>query len=65
VFQVSRGQALAYVTDVADHRTNRARVVRLAADADHLFIETAFLHRDRAPRGGWRAAGIAGPEVER
>jgi ribonuclease Z len=47
-FRLSRGQSLAYVTDAADHAANRARIVRLAAGADHLFIETAFLHRDRA-----------------
>ena len=48
VFRVSRGQTLAYVTDAADHAANRARIEHLAAGADHLFIEAAFLHRDRA-----------------
>jgi ribonuclease Z len=48
VFRVSRGQTLAYVTDAADHAANRARIKRLAAGADHLFIEAAFSHRDRA-----------------
>ena len=47
-FRITRGQTLAYVTDAADHAANRARIVRLAAGADHMFIETAFLHRDRA-----------------
>jgi ribonuclease Z len=47
-FQTTRGQVVAYVTDAADHAANRARIVRLAARADHLFIETAFLDRDRA-----------------
>ena len=48
VFRFSRGQTLAYVTDAADHPANRAKIIRLAAGADHLFIEAAFLHRDRA-----------------
>jgi ribonuclease Z len=47
VFRITRGQGVAYVTDAADHVANRAKIVRLAAGADHLFIETAFLHRDR------------------
>jgi ribonuclease Z len=47
VFRITRGQTLAYVTDLADHVANRAKIVRLAAGADHLFIETAFLHSDR------------------
>jgi ribonuclease Z len=48
VFRTGRGQLLAYVTDAADHAANRAQIVRLAAGADELFIEAAFLHRDRA-----------------
>ena len=48
MFRISRGQTLAYVTDAADHPTNRAEIIRLAAGADHLFIEAAFLHRDQA-----------------
>ena len=37
---MTRGQGVAYVTDAADHVANRAKIVRLAAGADHLFIET-------------------------
>ena len=48
LFRISRGQMLAYVTDAADHPTNRAEISRLAGGADHLFIEAAFLRRDRA-----------------
>ena len=47
VFQITRGQGVAYVTDAADHVAIRAEIVRLAAGADHLFIATAFLHSDR------------------
>ena len=48
VFRINRGQTLAYVTDAADHPANRAEIIRFAAGADRLFIEAAFLHRDRA-----------------
>ena len=37
------GQKLCYVTDVRYHAENEARIAHLAADADMLFIETAFL----------------------
>ena len=47
-FRTSRGQVVAYATDAADTAENRARIVRLARGADHLFIEAVFLHADRA-----------------
>ncbi|MFN3662275.1 DUF4334 domain-containing protein [Yoonia sp.] len=47
VFRVGPGQRIVYVTDAADTPCNRARIVRLARGADHLFIETPFLHADR------------------
>ncbi|MFW5642373.1 MAG: GXWXG domain-containing protein [Roseicyclus sp.] len=47
VFRTRRGQRVAYVTDAADTEANRERIVRLASRADHLFIETPFLHADR------------------
>jgi ribonuclease Z len=37
------GQKLCYVTDMRYHAENEARVARLAADADLLFIESVFL----------------------
>jgi len=40
------GQKIAYVTDVAWNRDNATRIVKLACDADLLFIEAAFLERD-------------------
>jgi len=40
------GQKIAYVTDVAWHEDNVARIVELARDADLLFIEAAFMERD-------------------
>jgi ribonuclease BN (tRNA processing enzyme) len=36
------------VTDAGDTPENRDKISRLAADADHLFVETVFLDRDRA-----------------
>ena len=48
VFRTTQGQVVAYATDAADTAENRTRIVRLARDADHLFIEAVFLHADRA-----------------
>ncbi|SDY29096.1 ribonuclease Z [Citreimonas salinaria] len=47
VFRIGQGQRVAYVTDAADTAANRARIVEIARDADHLFIETPFLEADR------------------
>ncbi|MBI3374400.1 MAG: ribonuclease Z [Betaproteobacteria bacterium] len=44
--QLVRGEKLCYVTDVVYHAENQARVARLAADADLLFIESVFLAED-------------------
>jgi ribonuclease Z len=40
------GQKIAYVTDVAWHENNVARIVDLTGDADLLYIEAAFMQRD-------------------
>lgn len=40
------GQKIAYVTDVAWHEGNAARIVELARDADLLYIEAVFMERD-------------------
>jgi ribonuclease Z len=40
------GQKIAYVTDVAWHDDNVARIVELARNADLLFIEAAFMESD-------------------
>ena len=41
--QIVPGQKLAYVTDLVYSAQNEARIARLAADADLLFIESVFL----------------------
>jgi ribonuclease Z len=43
-----RGQKIAYVTDVAFHPENQARIAALAHGADTLFIESVFLDADGA-----------------
>jgi ribonuclease Z len=48
VLELVKGERLCYVTDVAYHEENQARVARLAADADLLYIETVFLAQDAA-----------------
>ena len=40
------GQKIAYVTDVAWHKDNVARIVELAHDADLLYIEAVFMECD-------------------
>lgn len=44
--QIVPGPKFAYVVDVRDTAENREAIVRLAADADLFFIETAFLDED-------------------
>ncbi|MCR8826281.1 GXWXG domain-containing protein [Pseudosulfitobacter koreensis] len=46
-FRVGSGQRVVYVTDAADTEANRTQIMRLAQNADHLFIETPFLDDDR------------------
>jgi ribonuclease Z len=47
IARITPGQKIAYVTDVGDSPDTRAAVAALARDADHLFIEAAFLESDR------------------
>jgi ribonuclease Z len=42
----TRGQKIAYVTDVADTAANRTAIIDLVRDADLLFIEAAFARAD-------------------
>jgi ribonuclease Z len=43
---ISKGQKIAYVTDVADTSANREAIARLAHEADALFIESRFAAAD-------------------
>ena len=45
---VTPGQKIAYVTDVADSSANRREIIRLARNADLLFIEAVFARADAA-----------------
>ena len=45
--RIAPGQAVAYVTDAALTPDNREKILRLAREADQLFIEAVFLERDR------------------
>jgi ribonuclease Z len=44
---VSAGQKITYITDIAGSSENYEKAIRLANNSDHLFIEAAFLDRDR------------------
>jgi ribonuclease Z len=45
---VTPGQKIAYVTDVTDSAANRREIIKLARNADLLFIEAAFARADAA-----------------
>jgi ribonuclease Z len=47
IAMITPGQKIAYVADAAGTPENAARITELARNADHLFIEAAFLHGDR------------------
>ena len=48
IVTITRGQKIAYVTDVADTPSNREAIVALAEGADTLFIESRFAAADAA-----------------
>jgi len=45
--RISPGQKIAYITDILGSPENCEKVIHLVGGADHLFIEAAFLDRDR------------------
>ena len=51
IAMITPGQKLVYVADIIYHSANAAKVVALARDADVMFIESAFLEKDRNVRG--------------
>ncbi|MFL5259578.1 MAG: ribonuclease Z [Hyphomicrobiales bacterium] len=67
--RIARGQRIAYVTDAAFHPENARRIVALAKDCHHLYIEAAFLDEDEplatarrhlTAREAGELAGLAG-----
>ena len=46
ITRLSPGQRIGYITDAAGHAENQQAIVALTRQADHLFIESAFLARD-------------------
>ena len=48
IAKLTPGQKIGYITDVAFHAQNARLIQDLVRDADHLYIESAFLDEDRA-----------------
>ena len=44
---ITPGQKVSYIADVSYSKSNVEKIVKLAKNADHLFIEAAFLEKDR------------------
>lgn len=44
---ITPGQKITYITDILYCKSNIEKVVEFAKDADHLFIEAAFLEKDK------------------
>ena len=47
IARISPGQKITYVTDVIGSPENKERIIDLAREADHLFIEAAFMENER------------------
>jgi len=48
IARISPGQKITYVTDVGFTRANEEKIIELARDADHFFVEAPFLEKDKA-----------------
>jgi ribonuclease Z len=51
IARITPGQKITYITDVVYSDPNRDKIVKLARDSDHLFIEAAFMEKDREIAG--------------
>jgi len=47
IARITPGQKITYITDVVYSDSNRDKILEFARDSDHLFIEAAFLDKDR------------------
>jgi len=47
ITRITPGQKITYITDVIYSDPNRDKIIKFARASDHLFIEAAFLDRDR------------------
>lgn len=47
ITRITKGQKIAYVVDAIYSRSNEEKIIALAHEADHLFIEAAFLHSEQ------------------
>jgi ribonuclease Z len=47
IARFSPGQKITYITDVAYSQTNQEKIIDLARDSDHLYVEAVFLEKDR------------------
>lgn len=47
IARISPGQKISYITDVSGSSENKCRILGLIKNSDRLFIEAAFLDRDR------------------
>lgn len=60
------GQKISYVVDAGYSKSNVKKIIELAKNADHLFIEAAFLEKDKdiaekkCHLTAWQAGSIAG-----
>ncbi|MGD2016439.1 MAG: ribonuclease Z [Desulfobacterales bacterium] len=47
IARISPGQKITYISDAAYSQSNQEKIIDLARDSDHLFIEAVFLEQDR------------------
>jgi ribonuclease Z len=63
---ITPGQKVSYIVDAGYNHSNVEKIIELAKNADHLFIEAAFLEKDRdiaekkCHLTAWQAGNIAG-----